>query len=1004
MPISASTRPVCQLVPCLILGLAGLVASASEKDQELYQLGTTLYSRGDWESAAKRFRQVLENGSDQRLILLSRFYLAETLVAQKEYRPAKDYLQQFLQDAPDHPFSTQATFRLGEVCYLLGEEEPAFTYLKKFADEHPSHPLLEYGLPYLAEMQLKKGNLVSAARLFQESLRLNPNGVLAHEARFGLARSLEKTGSLQEAMRFYQFLVDHPESNRAADSLLQLGKIHFREERLELAENLFRKFNREYPDSELANPVRYWQGRICHARQRHDQAVLFFEAALKHQPRPAMIPALKYELARNLVEQERLSDAMIHLESVVSEFPQTDWGDDSLLLNIQVLRNSQQYDEAAKLCQQFYRMFPNSELGIHVMESQAESLYATDQFELASSLFKRMIRKTKDRGEDDQLASRLQAWKYKLAVSQIKSGKKQEASTTLQSIDLEKCDAEIKSASILAAATIQIDRNQLAQATRNLIEFVEANPNDPCTKKCVIDVTLLFGKRGNLQAADQWLQKIMDARLKTETGMQLAEIAFDKGQYRFANRWYAETARRASKKSTHARALMGSIWSLKELGNVESLLASATRLVETYPDSPEAPRALYLKTVLLEKSGNLDAAIEGYEKLLAQYTECPNFESALISLCDHYRQQIPDRIVELVPRLSRLLATGNSSHEDQLLYELAWLLQETGQKERSIRCFEKITLEHADSRYAAEAKLQVATFQLAAGKLEDAKRLYRELLQGTEKRSGPVGEKIESTARFHLAKIALDQGEPLEAYRELKLLLDRLPATDLADAARYWIAETRFRLGEYETAAKLFESARILNGISSPHAGRTLLRLAQTHIRLEQWEKASTVAEQLLLSSPGDKSTCLFEAQYVVGRAHFGRGRFSTARNAFEKVVSDPLARGSETAAMSQWMTGETHFHQEHFEKAIDAYQKAEILHAFPEWQAASLLQTGKCFEHLQKKNQAIRSYERLIAKHGTSRYAEEGRTRLEELQKTAVSSRPTAPDSPKKQPVRKTR
>ena len=76
---------------------------------------------------------------------------------------------------------------------------------------------------------------------------------------------------------------------------------------------------------------------------------------------------------------------------------------------------------------------------------------------------------------------------------------------------------------------------------------------------------------------------------------------------------------------------------------------------------------------------------------------------------------------------------------------------------------------------------------------------------------------------------------------------------------------------------------------------------------------------------------------------------------------------------MAQWMIGESYFHQENYDAALREYLRVEILYAYPRWQAAALLQAGKCQELLGRRKEAAELYARLIKAYPNTEFTEEG-------------------------------
>ena len=139
----------------------------------------------------------------------------------------------------------------------------------------------------------------------------------------------------------------------------------------------------------------------------------------------------------------------------------------------------------------------------------------------------------------------------------------------------------------------------------------------------------------------------------------------------------------------------------------------------------------------------------------------------------------------------------------------------------------------------------------------------------------------------------------------------------------------------------------------------------------------STVAE--LRQRPA-KSAFLYQAEEVLGRGYKQQAppKFDEARKAFERVLADPIAERTETAAKSQFLIGETLFLQEKWGEAFLAYQKVYANYNFPDWQAAALLQSGKCDEQQQQWKEAAATYKLLIEKFSKSTHAADAKLRLD--------------------------
>ena len=111
------------------------------------------------------------------------------------------------------------------------------------------------------------------------------------------------------------------------------------------------------------------------------------------------------------------------------------------------------------------------------------------------------------------------------------------------------------------------------------------------------------------------------------------------------------------------------------------------------------------------------------------------------------------------------------------------------------------------------------------------------------------------------------------------------------------------------------------------------------------------------------------------------------ARSAFLQAAQRDNAEKSETAAMAQWMIGETFMHQKRYAEAAAEYFRVVSLYPHPRWQAASLLQAGRCYERRQQPQEAVGLYRQLLKKYPETDFASEARARLMTL--TRADGRP---------------
>ncbi|HLA84330.1 MAG TPA: tetratricopeptide repeat protein, partial [Thermoguttaceae bacterium] len=207
-------------------------------------------------------------------------------------------------------------------------------------------------------------------------------------------------------------------------------------------------------------------------------------------------------------------------------------------------------------------------------------------------------------------------------------------------------------------------------------------------------------------------------------------------------------------------------------------------------------------------------------------------------------------------------------------------------------------------------------------------------------------------------------------------LLKKHPDSSLHLVAEFWAAESLYRRDDYEkAAARLDRLMPEVQGRRETWTAMIPLRRAQIFAFDKQWKEAEERASTIQRDYPGFERQ--YEVDYLLGRCEAAQAEFSAARQAYRRAIQSPEGAKTETAAMAQWMIGETYFHQQNHEAALREYLRVEILYDFPRWQAAAVLQAGKCYERLNRPDEAAKQFRRVVEQYPVSPFVEEARNRL---------------------------
>lgn len=402
----------------------------------------------------------------------------------------------------------------------------------------------------------------------------------------------------------------------------------------------------------------------------------------------------------------------------------------------------------------------------------------------------------------------------------------------------------------------------------------------------------------------------------------LGDLALRKGNFAEAAAWFGHLTAVYPDDELYEAAALSRSEALVSVGERATAWAA---LRADYEAEKPTPRASFLAAQILEAESNFAGVVEAYDRYLAA-------------------------------------APSDDARRDVVLYESAWYLQKLNRPKEAAERFAEVLKSHPQSALAADAAYRAAEYELGVGRHAEATKLL------TAARSSAKRDLLPHVLALEI-QVAISAGDRAAGEAAAEALESKLSDHPAALNAPYWKAEIAYRAGDWDAAADRFTvavaKAKERKLVWLPSAvSRQIESLAQAG----RWAETIAAVEQSRTLLP--KESPRFELDYLGGRAHAARAEFREARDAYKLVLTDARSKGTETAALAQFMTAETYFHQRDYAAALADYAPVAAQSAFAEWRAAALLQSGKCQEQLGRSAEAKQNYERLITEFADSPYA----------------------------------
>lgn len=1022
-------------------------AFAADPALDDYNLAVQLYRQNRWKLAGEGFQKFLVDYPDHEKKPYAQLYLGLTLVNQSDFKKAREHLRTFVKDAPNNQNVAQARYRIGECSYLLNDLAAARTELETYLDKHPEDAFADRALPYLGDVQLRQNEPEAAVATFQKAIDRFPEGPLIDDARYGLAKAYDVLKKPNEALPLYQQIAKG-QGVRAAESQFQIGSHLFDTAKFVEAAAAYRQVWDRFPESALVMDARLNAGFALYRGGRFQEAASAFDPVTADKSRGVTAGywrGMSLKAAGNpqvatdvlaktipLAEMQPLEQAIIFQHgvcarlagdtaaaetsflTVVKKFPNGDYADDALHFATELAIDAGQFDVANARRKQFAETFPQSGLRLYQellagrialgLASQliAQGRPAEDiaaQYDIAARSFERVLTET-------MLArTKLQA-RYYLALTRQLQGDHRGTLELLKPVIAEipaEGNHELADGLVLQADSLgQTDQwaDALVAAQRYRKQFPQGRQRFRALALIAVGQARLGQLDESSFAWNELLEKADSPSLITSTTLQLAELAEQRKDWKTAESmydWLTKLSDKFEKGSDTAafawRGLASAKFQQKQFGPAAEAYA---KVEKDFPQHRLAPECAYYYADSLREAGQLPEAAAAFSSAFTKYA--PNTPVAAgaeqkvpelyayragLQAARTYRQmkqiEPADKayaaVLEKFPKPQQL---------DKLLDEWALLNYEADRFEQADALFARLIREVPDSDLADNALLSLAESDLLADRLDKARAAFDELRQ-----SPTADAMVKERAHYQSIILAMDQQRWADVKTLTGAFQTAFPNSELRAYVRYCgiealLADPQAGPDILTAAEKQIDEQIQPPAPEPPPAWYPRLWVLQAEVRFRQknYDGVEQAVADLKRRLPNN--TVTYQAEEVLGRTYKQQAQFEKAREVFARVIVDPAAFRTETAAKSQFLIAETFFLQEKWGEAFKAYMKVYASYAYADWQSAALLQAGKCDEQLGQWKEAAETYALLLKEFASSVHAAEARKRQDNARQRA--------------------
>ncbi len=625
-----------------------------------------------------------------------------------------------------------------------------------------------------------------------------------------------------------QFIYRHPESPLIKQAWFQLGKFFFRDKKYKKADEWFRQVDAELLSDDEQEEFHFKSGYTHFKLDHYDQALKEFaeikggesaysataayyyghiqyqnnnyesalEEFLKLKDDEVFGPIVPFYISQIYYLQRRYDQVILYAQPVLDS-TQSKRGPEIARLIGESYYNTNRYEEAIPYLEKY-----RDKAGVTRTREDDYQLgfcyFKTGNYEKAIDAFQLAV------GDQDVLGQN--AW-YHLGWCQLKNGNKKFARSAWQQAAKADFDTLMKEQALFDYAKLayELGYDPYDEAVRALQDYINAYPNSTRMDDAYTFLANIYTTTHNYRTALQSLDRIK--RFTEPMKMAYQRVAFFRGIELLNDRDYPESIKHFELSLKYPlnkeMAANANYWKA-DAHYRQGDYAESTKGFEAFIYSLTAfnqkqfNRANYNLGYSYYKQKNYASAITWFRKYVAvtPVSDPKLYNDAFLRIGDCFF--VSKNYPGAVEFYDKALSIGQVD-VDYALFQKGMALYVQGKLEAQVQALQKLIADYGNSRYADDAKSEMANSYLLLGRNEEAYAMYEGILLNHASSS------LAPSAKVQMGLIRYNQNRDEDALNIYKEVLDQYPGTEEAREAQMGIKKIyvdKGSVGEYQLLAQ----------------------------------------------------------------------------------------------------------------------------------------------------------------------------------------------------------
>ncbi|MDF7826072.1 tetratricopeptide repeat protein [Pontiellaceae bacterium B12227] len=371
---------------------------------------------GEKDAAEAAMRSGIKLSPDARQRVPLKLELAKLLLSEGQSDAALKLLEECRAEAPSQAMAAELQLEKSKALYLAGRYQEAaggYQVYLDVADDEEGLADAYYGKG-LSLWQL--GRYAEAAGVFDKAVKALKDPARKADALFKAADCCFQAGKLEDAEKLYRsFVTDFPTHDNMPNALYQLGLAQMKIGRRAEALNTLSILETNHADSPFAEMAALRTADVLRANKDWEAALAKYEQIGKVYSNKATLALSKYRQGLVLYEDlHRYEEAQKAFEAVIADYPDSEYGQQSIFMRGFCLAWLGKTEESVKTCGDFVEKNPDSVWTPKVVFWLGQHFYNFGEYKKAEPLFLRFEKDFKGH----ELAPRALYWAGRAAAAQ----------------------------------------------------------------------------------------------------------------------------------------------------------------------------------------------------------------------------------------------------------------------------------------------------------------------------------------------------------------------------------------------------------------------------------------------------------------------------------------------------------------------------------------------------------------------------------------------------------